>query len=602
MLQIQTSKANTQAPLKPAPSQPVRNRLVQRQCASCSGTPGPSGECEECRKKRLGALQRSANGTAPAGFAPPLVHDVLQSPGQALDGATRASMGARFGHDFSHVRVHTDARAAQSAQAVNALAYTVDPDVVFGAGQYAPHSRDGQKLIAHELAHVIQQSRASTSMQTQLQIGSPSDSAEQEARQAAAQVLAEKPVAAITSTPPGVIRRDDFKPWPGQEGADVPGTLKQSGSVISERIDKKYNPTLMPILLEFDQSKCTLTASMDIKFVNPSDKSAQLSDARFNRLKNRIIEVANEKLNGWMNIQVRDDASCSVCRGQIIKINVVTREGGSSDAATVELRKGTGRADAGHIFEGGDNWFTSLLGGVSDSTLWHESGHIVLSLPDEYPPSPGDSPRPADKINTKDWSVMSEEDSYGRRSVMHPRHFFFMTTWLSRRFSGCKFNLVAEPRPIIIDVVVGVTTSYGAKGGSFALLDSLDIAAGISLEKKRRLRLLVGGYGSVLLSSDASSQTAFLAGALVGLDYSTNRSGGGFALRGDVRLGGAYLTSGVPDAEKNKFLPNLSGTLSVGYAGPRFEAGLTGTAGKIFSPSQKDEPFFMLGLRAAYTF
>jgi hypothetical protein len=66
-------------------------------------------------------------------------------------------MESRFGHDFSGVRVHTDAKAASSARAVNALAYTVGRDIVFGAGQYAPHASTGQELLAHELAHTVQQ-------------------------------------------------------------------------------------------------------------------------------------------------------------------------------------------------------------------------------------------------------------------------------------------------------------------------------------------------------------------------------------------------------------------------------------------------------------
>ena len=90
-------------------------------------------------------------------LAPPIVHEVLRSPGQPLDAATRAYMEPRFGHDFSQVRVHTDSRAADSAQAVNAQAYTVGRDVVFGAGRYRPHNGEGQRLIAHELTHVMQQ-------------------------------------------------------------------------------------------------------------------------------------------------------------------------------------------------------------------------------------------------------------------------------------------------------------------------------------------------------------------------------------------------------------------------------------------------------------
>jgi hypothetical protein len=89
--------------------------------------------------------------------ASPIVHDVLRSPGQPLDAATREFMEPRFGHDLSHVRVHTDARAADSAQLIDARAYTVGNDLVFGAGQYAPGSTTGKELLAHELVHAKQQ-------------------------------------------------------------------------------------------------------------------------------------------------------------------------------------------------------------------------------------------------------------------------------------------------------------------------------------------------------------------------------------------------------------------------------------------------------------
>jgi hypothetical protein len=116
-------------------------------------------ECEECRKKRESDLQRAAVSTAPIGGVPPIVHEVLRSPGQALDAGTRAFMEPRFSHDFSGVRVHTDAKAAESARSVNAFAYTVGRDLVFGTGQYAPGTMAGKRLLAHELTHVVQQSR-----------------------------------------------------------------------------------------------------------------------------------------------------------------------------------------------------------------------------------------------------------------------------------------------------------------------------------------------------------------------------------------------------------------------------------------------------------
>jgi hypothetical protein len=90
--------------------------------------------------------------------APASVHDVLNSPGHPLDAETRTFMGPRFGKDFSDVRVHSDARAVESADAVQARAFTVGHHIVFAAGEYAPGTSAGRALIAHELAHVIQQS------------------------------------------------------------------------------------------------------------------------------------------------------------------------------------------------------------------------------------------------------------------------------------------------------------------------------------------------------------------------------------------------------------------------------------------------------------
>src|SRR5689334_3789093 len=106
---------------------------------------------------RPGLLQRSAPDGGGAFSAPAVVRDVLNSTGRALDAGTRAYMESRFGHDFSQVRVHTDAQAAESAQAVNALAYTVGRDVVFAKDRYAPTTGEGRKLLAHELVHVAQQ-------------------------------------------------------------------------------------------------------------------------------------------------------------------------------------------------------------------------------------------------------------------------------------------------------------------------------------------------------------------------------------------------------------------------------------------------------------
>lgn len=130
---------------------------VQR--CSCGNSSGGAGKCEECEAKAT-SLQRASTSASSSSTAPPVVHEVLGSSGQPLDRATSDFMESRFGQDFSEVRVHTDARAAQSATAVDALAYTVGPEVVFAGGQYSPGTTASRRLLAHELTHVVQQGHA----------------------------------------------------------------------------------------------------------------------------------------------------------------------------------------------------------------------------------------------------------------------------------------------------------------------------------------------------------------------------------------------------------------------------------------------------------
>ena len=172
-LQTRTKAVATRAPA----FIPARTGLLQRKCA-CGESSGPTGACAECRK---GRLQRNAADQAEPSAAPPIVNDALFAPGQPLEATTRAFMEPRFGHDFSQVRVHTGAKAAESAQAVNALAYTVGRDIVFGAGRYAPGTPEGDKLIAHELTHVAQQSQGVSAAGATLRLGMPGDAYERQA-------------------------------------------------------------------------------------------------------------------------------------------------------------------------------------------------------------------------------------------------------------------------------------------------------------------------------------------------------------------------------------------------------------------------------------
>ena len=138
------------------------------------------------------SIQREASG--PAHHNPDVfVRSALQVPGRPLDADTRRFMEPRFGHDFSSVRLHTDDAAARSAQALRANAYTVGRDILFDAGRFALGTEGGRRLMAHELAHVVQQSEGPVSgakIGPGLTISDPQDAYERRAAQIGESVAA----------------------------------------------------------------------------------------------------------------------------------------------------------------------------------------------------------------------------------------------------------------------------------------------------------------------------------------------------------------------------------------------------------------------------
>jgi len=231
--------AKAKASSQPTPSSaPVNANLLQRKC-DCGGTPGPDGECAECREKRL---QRRSTGQAEPSTVPPVVHDVLRSPGQPLEPDTRAFMEPRFGHDFDQVRVHTDARAAESARAVDALAYTVGRNVVFGAGRYAPGKSTGRKLLAHELSHVVQQGGAHGSQTGKIQLGSPDDAFERQAEENAITIDEPRQPNRITSLHQPVVQRDLARPPQGAPASVRQFTPEEIETAITFNQDRFRDP------------------------------------------------------------------------------------------------------------------------------------------------------------------------------------------------------------------------------------------------------------------------------------------------------------------------------------------------------------------------
>ncbi|MGH7391498.1 MAG: DUF4157 domain-containing protein [Candidatus Rokuibacteriota bacterium] len=133
---------------------------VQRACPSCEEELAYSArldkKCPRCER----AIRRKETCADAPDVTPDLEHELgglRAEGGRPLPGSLRTSLETRLGFDLGDVRLHTGGRAADTARALDARAFTLGRDVVFGAGQYAPDTANGQRLIAHELAHTIQQ-------------------------------------------------------------------------------------------------------------------------------------------------------------------------------------------------------------------------------------------------------------------------------------------------------------------------------------------------------------------------------------------------------------------------------------------------------------
>lgn len=268
-MKMNKASGQTQSQTKPDPLQ--ASGILQRKCACGNHTVVP-GECSECAKKEHSLQRKTSNHAKPngdtslsvppaiqrkltigasddpleqeadriadqvlsmpansaIGSAPPRVQRFTEQPvgqtdtspasvdrvlansGSPLEPLLKADMEQRFGHDFSGVRVHSGTAAEQSAKDVNAHAYTVGHNVVFGAGQFTPKTREGRRLIAHELTHVVQQ-RADTSQAQRKVVDDDAhlpcravagrSAAYVSARENEAATLAENAAAAIRATP-----------------------------------------------------------------------------------------------------------------------------------------------------------------------------------------------------------------------------------------------------------------------------------------------------------------------------------------------------------------------------------------------------------------
>lgn len=174
----------------------------------------------DATKKPAQAVQRKAEGALSGTASPPIVRDVVRESGQPLEPRTRAFLESRFAHDFSRVRVHTEARAAEAARALRARAYTQGEHIVFAGGRYRPGTAEGLRLVGHELAHVVQQSTGRVASSGTKASIVTSSRLEREADLAGDQVARGQFVNGRGSPPPGEAAQLDAPGMPIQLDSD----------------------------------------------------------------------------------------------------------------------------------------------------------------------------------------------------------------------------------------------------------------------------------------------------------------------------------------------------------------------------------------------
>lgn len=192
--------------------------------------------------------------TGQDGLAPPSVDVVLARSGEQLAPVLRRDMERRFGYDFSHVRIHSDAAAEKSAREVNANAFTVGHNIVFGPGRFNPATIEGRHLIAHELAHVIQQ--GASAHHESLRVGSEFGPAEAQAK-AAVQAVERGRTPVLSAAPATVAKYAGVPPPPPmvRPPQTQSGTLTSPGGGLSVRPNPLYAAPPKGSLEDFDNQR-----------------------------------------------------------------------------------------------------------------------------------------------------------------------------------------------------------------------------------------------------------------------------------------------------------------------------------------------------------
>jgi hypothetical protein len=533
--------------------------LAGRRAPATAAAPhAPQRKCAACEAEDEEAIRRSStNGAAGAagGARADVAARAVASGGRPLGPALREYFEPRFGADLSGVRLHTDGRAADAADGLQAHAFTLGSDIAFARGAFAPESSAGRRLLAHELTHVVQQARgAAPAIRRNGREGTTEFEED---------VLTPPPLAGGVYR--GRVRRRVF----------APASDTQPREMVHEASAR----------VEFDAANCSVRLPHTFRFVAGEAGAADICNeparpaavsavdpARVTEIGRQYVEAINTGLQNWYTVRLEGDGCGSACKDQDmpIRVDATAPASGAADT-TITVSPRAGRADAATICAPDFNAGTNV----------HEGGHQVLGAGDEYRERDAAVLARApqwgrvERVRT-DWSRMGSHHAYGRFALFHERHFAHVPAFLQSIYPGCQARLVEVSRPALPDFRFSIGGGYASLGGVHGGYADLGLEMGIPLDRLREWEFVVGPHGRFIGNAGPTEQQAFLVGARMGLERRVNPAVGGFRIGafGEAGAGAFRRESPSGSYEPEPYTAAPYGELGLG-AGYRFGPGST---------------------------
>lgn len=565
---------------------------LRRKCADCAA--------EEMTLRRKGGRQgpdtRSGHGSGPGtrqntghgwgsvtGSSPRAGIDAAAAAvshgGTPLTAAQRAYFQPRFGHDFSAVRLHRDTGAQSAAEGIGARAYTLGNAIAFARGE------TDNALLAHELAHVVQQSGGVIRRQAAGVV--PIDTSGGGST-AFLDTVSTGPTLLPDGTFSGSVRRQEIAPA---------STTQPQQTISDETINVIYDPKACEVRLPFRMNFVAAASSGTAGICSSGGGGAAplVSNARLAEIAREAVKETDSGLNGWFKLKI---GGCKgPCAGRDIPIRVQVIQTATNPDVTINVVNRGGRADAGTI----------CAPDFNPGTTVHESGHQRLGVGDEYRERSA-AVRAANPLWARDERVrtdftrMGSHRTYGRLSAFHERHFRFAQVFVQAALGGgCTVDLKrARGLPAEARFSLGVGGFGGSLGG--VMTGGLTIDAGIDaalpLDTSRRFNL-EAGLRALYLNAPLEHRDALLLGARLGLSAQTHPGKGSLGAKIGVFAGVGGIA--WPDKSPYGEVGGRIGLFGKMTQGRRIGLELDAALGQAFNDDKDKLHYARIGLTFVYS-